>query len=114
MPKYNKKDYEIHFRELQQNFDKTKMSLTVHVDKRLHKQWKTARQYSPKSKLSSIVNHALLFALNGPHPFNDPLDGLLDAFEVYERRKFDEQKAAADLIEYLAKRYGLKIKIEGV
>ena len=88
-------------------YNEPRCVINVLVPVRLHKLWQTKCKGKISSSLSAMVTHALSFGLTGPHPYEDPLDGLIDAFETYERRKLDEKEFARHMVHLLADYYGI-------
>jgi len=58
----------------------------------LYDSWMERHTHGHGNRLAEVIRHALHFALHGPHPFDDPLDGLLDAFRVYEEEGLSKRE----------------------
>lgn len=62
--------------------------------------------------ISEAVTYTMHFGLFGPHPYMNPLEAIIDAFQFYEENRRFEKDMAKDVIKKLAKAYGMTVKID--
>lgn len=75
--------------------------------------WQELLSRQPCSSLSSIVTATLKFGLMGPHPYSDPLDGILDAFDLYPAEKVKEGAIVVKVLKTIGKVFGVEVAVRG-
>jgi len=84
--------YEARLREVRENYTTNNTTVSISVPKFLLAEWRRRKAEGEKIPLSRVVSSALHFALYGPHPFANGVDGLnaaLDQYSEHDREKDD-------------------------
>ena len=91
----------------------TGKTVTVHgsIPVYIHKRWKEMKAEGLRRTIGDIMGLSMHFCLFGPHPYYDPIDGLTDAFRVYEEQNHSHREIAVRMIRYLADTFGIDVKI---
>lgn len=77
----------------------------------LIEEWRKRQSCDKKMDLHYIAALALNFGLYGPHPYNDPLAAVYDAFEVYPRASLRDHEAREEIVRMVAARLGISVSI---
>ena len=85
----------------------------MRVPKELRDAWRDGYK-KRKVYISRLVTVALHFALYGPHPYDDPVDGVEDAFRRYMEHYSDSHERRAQIIEGLARQLGVEVLAEAL
>lgn len=104
--------YELRLREFYKNYSHKTTPVQFRVPTYLVEAFKEQRKRGCRTTNSMIFNEALHFALLGPHPFEEPIDGLRDCFELYTQRNLERRDMLKNLVEKVCDANGIKVKFD--
>jgi hypothetical protein len=77
----------------------------------IYEAWKQCKEEGLRFTIGQILGMGMHFAVYGPHPYDNPVDGLEDALKFYENRQ-DRLDIIKEVIESIADKYGIAVKFE--
>jgi hypothetical protein len=109
---YNKPMYKAQLIQLRKMYSARGKRTTFLIPKFLMNEVAKLRADGMKVSVTKIATTALHFALFGPHDFDNPLDGLDDAFRFYEEKNQSEREVIKSTIKHLAEMYNIDVSIK--
>jgi transcriptional regulator of met regulon len=101
-------NYRSSMAELRANYDTRTKKVTVSVPRILHDELVRRKiEDGLKTNFSDLVSQALYFGLFGAHPYDDPVEGVKDAFEVYSSEGITSRQRLIEKIRRMVRAVGV-------
>ena len=109
-PTYRQATYKNRAYEVFHPYKGNSVTVNASIPTFLYDRWKELKAEGMRLPLGALLSRALHFGFFGPHPYDDPIDGLDDAIQAYEEMGKTRQEIAADVMRKIGKQYGVDPK----